>query len=102
MNNRNMSNCMDCQLNYSEFRLDCLLEDDIWKMIAPEGGLLCANCMVNRIARKIPDVIIVKMTVVLADEYTKVGQVKKLHPPQTRFLTRCARFLCKIRASYFT
>ena len=48
-----IANCKDCELPYQEFGIDTTLPDDQWLMIHPEGfgGLLCANCIVNRASR---------------------------------------------------
>lgn len=44
--------CMDCGKPYASFPLDTTLTDDQWRMIHDsEGGILCANCMVERAAR---------------------------------------------------
>jgi hypothetical protein len=40
--------CRDCQLPYSEMGVDLVLPDQQWKKIAPEGGVLCANCICKR------------------------------------------------------
>lgn len=45
--------CLDCGLPYSDFPLDLLLPRSQWLEIHPEdGGLLCAACIVRRIAEK--------------------------------------------------
>lgn len=52
--------CMDCGKLYSSFPLDTTLPDDQWRQIHPdEGGILCANCMVGRLA-KLPGAIAVR------------------------------------------
>lgn len=40
--------CIDCGLPYLEFGTDMALPDQQWKVICPEGGLLCANCICKR------------------------------------------------------
>jgi hypothetical protein len=65
--------CMDCGAPYP-FALDTALSNEEWAMIHPDKyGLLCANCIVCR-ASRLPDVVIVKMKLVFADDYDKGGQ----------------------------
>ena len=54
--------CKDCELPYQEFGIDTTLPDEQWLMIHPEGfgGLLCANCIVNR-ASHLPGIIAARM-----------------------------------------
>ena len=65
------THCYDCLTPYP-FPLDTVLPDDLWTRISPtgdEGGLLCANCIVARLARLEPAPIVVKMTPVWVEEY---------------------------------
>ena len=43
--------CMDCSLFYTKFGMDLVLPDQQWKIIAPEGGLLCPTCICRRAAK---------------------------------------------------
>lgn len=55
----NPARCMDCGLDYSEFKLDIVLPHSQWVAINPANdGLLCAQCIVNRLS-KIPGVVCV-------------------------------------------
>ena len=51
---RAMAECYDCKLEYgSSAWCDVVVRDEIWQQISPtgdEGGLLCFNCMVRRLA----------------------------------------------------
>lgn len=59
--------CLDCGKDYEEFPLDTVLPNDQWAMINPAlGGVLCANCMVER-ASKIKGVIVAR--IVFEDSY---------------------------------
>ncbi len=61
--------CRDCGMIYGGIDwIDTVLPNEQWKMICPEGGVLCANCIVKR-ASKLDNVIIIKMTLVFADDY---------------------------------
>lgn len=40
--------CLDCGTPYAELGLDFVLPDQQWNVIAPEGGVLCANCICKR------------------------------------------------------
>lgn len=40
--------CLDCGLDYSQMGLDLVLPDQQWKVVCPEGGILCANCICKR------------------------------------------------------
>ena len=63
-----MTACLDCGKPYSDFPLDATLPDEQWRMIHDsEGGLLCANCMVARLA-KLPGAIAVRMRLEFAKE----------------------------------
>ena len=44
----NNCNCIDCGLSYSEMGLDLVLPDQQWRVICPENGILCANCICKR------------------------------------------------------
>lgn len=44
--------CMDCDLPYSDAGFaDLIVPNHIWKIIAPDDGLLCPTCIVRRCAR---------------------------------------------------
>lgn len=57
-----VATCKDCGLPYESFGLDTTLSDEQWIMIHPqgEGGLLCANCIINR-ASHLPGIIAARM-----------------------------------------
>lgn len=64
--------CHDCHIIYEDFPLDTIVPDDLWARISPTGdryGLLCANCMVARIAQLDPSPVIMKLTPVWIEEY---------------------------------
>ena len=46
-----MAKCTDCGLSYSELGVDLVLPDQQWKRIAPEDGVLCANCICKRVRK---------------------------------------------------
>lgn len=53
------SECMDCGLDYSDFKLDMVVPHSQWLVINPDkDGLLCAQCIINRLS-KIPGVVCV-------------------------------------------
>ncbi len=54
--------CEDCGLLYTKFGLDTTLPDEQWRLIHPEreGGILCANCMVQR-ASEIAGIVAARM-----------------------------------------
>ena len=43
--------CNDCGVEYASLGCDLVLPDQEWRVICPEGGILCANCICKR-ARK--------------------------------------------------
>lgn len=60
--------CLDCGKPYSTFRLDTTIPDEQWRAIhESEGGVLCANCMVARLA-KLPGAIAVRAYLETAEE----------------------------------
>lgn len=40
--------CIDCGIPYRKLGLDLVLPDQQWKVLCPEGGILCANCICKR------------------------------------------------------
>ncbi len=70
--------CKDCGLPYQEFGLDTTLPDEQWLMIHPEGlgGLLCANCIVNR-ASHLSGIIAARMILEIAVEKATKVQIEK-------------------------
>lgn len=40
--------CRDCKIPYSGLGLDLVLPDQQWNKIAPDGGILCPNCICKR------------------------------------------------------
>lgn len=58
--------CLDCGTPYQSFPLDSTLPNDQWRMIHDsEGGILCANCMVER-ASKLPGAVAIRMQIEFA------------------------------------
>lgn len=47
-----MSNCNDCGLEYSAMGVDLALPDQVWKFLAPDCGILCANCICLRLKKR--------------------------------------------------
>lgn len=48
-----MSGCI-CQSCENEYKVDIIVTDELWEQIKPEdkpkgGGLLCGNCIIDRI-----------------------------------------------------
>lgn len=61
--------CMDCPKPYSEFGLDLHVPRAQWLAINPnEGGVLCAQCIVNRLA-KLPGVTVVHAIAEISPHY---------------------------------
>ena len=59
--------CMDCGKPYRDFPLDTNLPNAQWKMIHnSDGGVLCANCMVERISR-LPKAVAVQARIDFAE-----------------------------------
>lgn len=54
--------CRDCGLPYETFKIDVVLPDDQWAVVCPEGGVLCAGCLVARCA-KLPHALVVRAKV---------------------------------------
>jgi len=46
-----MPHCLDCGISYESLGVDLVLADQEWKVLCPEDGILCANCICQR-ARK--------------------------------------------------
>lgn len=40
--------CRDCGTPYGALGLDLVLPDQQWNRLAPDGGILCANCICHR------------------------------------------------------
>lgn len=61
--------CEDCSLPYRSFPLDMTLPDDQWAMIHPgdDGGVLCAQCIVQRASRLGRHVIAVRAVIEFAE-----------------------------------
>jgi hypothetical protein len=58
--------CQDC--GTTTMPLDTVLTGKQWGLICPEGGTLCANCIVARAAR-LKDVINVCLRITFSDDY---------------------------------
>lgn len=70
--------CMDCSVPYADFPLDTTLSDDQWKMIhRPEGGVLCASCIVRR-ASRLPGVVAVRAVFEFAGDLTAGDKLRTL------------------------
>jgi len=52
---------LDCGKPYEDFPLDVVLPDDQWERVCPEGGVLCAACLVKR-AANLPRVLVMRAT----------------------------------------
>lgn len=64
-------NCLDCGKPYSEFGMDVLLPRSQWLDIHPdENGLLCAQCIVNRVS-KLPGSIGIHAVIEIAPQQKK-------------------------------
>lgn len=46
-----VATCIDCGLEYKSMGLDLVLPDQQWKIVCPEDGILCANCICKRSAK---------------------------------------------------
>ena len=57
----NGARCLDCGKPYEDFPLDVVLPDDQWERVCPEGGVLCAACLVKR-AANLPRVLVMRAT----------------------------------------
>jgi hypothetical protein len=54
--------CLDCGLDYDQFGMDTQVPRAQWLTIHPdEGGLLCATCIVRRIAQRLPGATLVHL-----------------------------------------
>ena len=42
------SECIDCGIDINELGCDVALPDQQWKVLCPEGGILCPNCLCKR------------------------------------------------------
>lgn len=59
--------CLDCGLPYEQFLIDVLLPRSQWLIIHPdEHGVLCARCIVRRVADKIAGAVACRMVVEVA------------------------------------
>lgn len=53
-----IAKCIDCGIEYRKFGLDYVFPDQQWKIICPENGILCGNCIAKRVEKlKLPSVI---------------------------------------------
>lgn len=56
--------CLDCERPYSEFGMDVHLPRSQWLAIHPdEGGVLCAQCIVNRVSQKMDGATVIHLIV---------------------------------------
>lgn len=53
--------CHDCKRDYTTMPLDVVLPDEQWRVLCPEGGILCADCLLAR-ASCLPGVMVARMT----------------------------------------
>ncbi len=59
--------CHDCRTPYEEHGLDCVLPDEQWQLICPEGGVLCGRCIARR-AERLNGTTVVRMRIETVDE----------------------------------
>lgn len=60
--------CLDCKCPDDEMPLDTVITGKQWERICPEGGVLCASCIVKR-AAKLPHVINLTARITFADDF---------------------------------
>lgn len=62
--------CLDCQVNYDTIMpISLNIPRDQWLLIHPkDGGVLCANCMIQR-ASKLPHIINIAAKIAFAKDY---------------------------------
>lgn len=89
--NNNDARCLDCGKGYKSFGVDIVLPRSQWLLIHPDdNGLLCAQCIVNRIA-KIDTAIVVHANV----EFDSKNKYKNLEKQVVELLsvTGCGNVL---------
>lgn len=62
--------CIDC--GTSEMPMDTVLTIKQWEQVCPEGGTLCASCMVKR-AAKLPGVMNLTARITFVQDYEDSG-----------------------------
>jgi hypothetical protein len=62
--------CLDCKTN--NMPIDTVLTMKQWDMICPEGGELCASCIVKR-ASKLPHVMSLTCRITFASDYNDIA-----------------------------
>lgn len=64
--------CNDCLMPYGEHDwIDTVLPDRQWKIIAPDGGILCANCIIKR-ASKLNGIVGAEMKLIFSSDIAEV------------------------------
>ncbi len=76
---RSKATCHDCGLAYEHFPLDVVLPNDQWQTICPEGGVLCAGCIVTR-ASRMRGVVVVRAQL----EYADAAVLPVKEPPRPK------------------
>ena len=63
-----IAKCDDCGMLYGEDDwVDTVMPHFQWKIISPENGILCANCIVKR-ASKLENIRILKTELIFSDD----------------------------------
>lgn len=44
--------CHDCGAKYLALGVDLVLPDQVWNLLCPEQGILCANCICKRLQKR--------------------------------------------------
>ena len=77
--NKEAGKCLDCGKSYSDFGMDVVLPRRQWLTIHPDNhGLLCAQCIVNRVS-KIPEATVIHAVVEIRPIYTAADMVKQFN-----------------------
>lgn len=63
---RHVLGCHDC--GTQDMPIDTVLTGRQWELICPEGGMLCASCIVRR-ASRLPDVINLTTRITFAGDF---------------------------------
>lgn len=74
--------CMDCNLPYGTPKFcDLIIGHAAWKIIAPDDGLLCANCILGRLTAEglkgVPSVWASGPLCVDGDKPSRIGRLPK-------------------------
>lgn len=86
--------CKDCGLPYGgDDWIDTVLPPEQWLLIAPENGILCANCIVKRASKLYPYVVKCEMNLVFKSDICKEHR-------EARQLAALTSWLENIRGTY--